>query len=136
MIKQNIPKTKKCTICGIKKSFEDFYPLKSGKYGIDSVCKECNKQENKKFNRTEKGLIYHIFKNLKKQAIKNQKVLEFERKNFYNWLIDNELYLDLYKSWITNNYNEDFKPACYKINYDSHYNLSNFELATSKNKRR
>jgi hypothetical protein len=133
MFEQNIPKTKKCKICDIEKPFKDFYPLKSGKYGIDSVCKECNKQENKKFNRTEKGLIYHIFRNLKKQARKNQKVLNFERNDFYNWLIDNELYLDLYKSWISNDYNEEHKPACYKIDYDSPYTLSNLGLATSKN---
>jgi hypothetical protein len=128
MIK-NIPETKKCKICNIEKSFDEFYPLKSGKYGIDSKCRKCDLERNKKFNKTEKGLIFEIYRKQKKQAISS---LQCSREEFYDWLIDNQLFLNLHKLWITNNYDEDFKPACYKIDFDLPFTLNNLALATSK----
>ena len=56
MIK-NIPETKKCKICNMEKSFNEFYPLKSGKYGIDSKCRKCDLEKNKKFNKIGKEVL-------------------------------------------------------------------------------
>jgi len=38
--------TKICTKCGIEKSLSEFHKLKFGKYGVNSVCKECIKLKN------------------------------------------------------------------------------------------
>lgn len=129
----NVPNTKKCKICKEEKLFSEFYPLKSGKYGIDSKCKICDLEEGKKFSRTKKGLIFEIYRNIKKSIkINEQNLLHFSREEFYNWLSSEKLFINLYEAWVNNDYIVDLKPACYKIDSDMSYTLDNLGVATSK----
>lgn len=45
--------TKKCSRCGQEKPFADFYAAKRNKDGLQSYCKECQKQLGKE-NRQKK----------------------------------------------------------------------------------
>ncbi len=129
----NIPDIKRCSICKKEKSLSEFYPLKSGKYGVDSKCKICDIEEGRKFSRTKKGLIFEIYRNIKKR-IKNHQdnILHFSRDEFFNWLNNKQQFFDLHKTWVNNNYIVDLKPACYKIDSDMSYKLDNMSIATSK----
>lgn len=40
---------KTCTKCGKTKPIEEFYKSPTGKYGVYSVCKECQRKEHKKY---------------------------------------------------------------------------------------
>ena len=40
---------KTCTKCGKTKPIDDFYNSPTGKYGVYSVCKECQRKEHKKY---------------------------------------------------------------------------------------
>lgn len=129
----NKQELKKCKICKKEKLFSEFYPLKSGKYGIDSKCKIYNLNKGKEFSRTKEGLIFEIYKNNKKQ-IKNDQdnLLHFSREEFYNWLNSEKSFINLYDAWVNNDYIVDLKPACYKIDSDMSYTLDNLGVATSK----
>ena len=129
----HIPNTKKCKICKEEKLFSEFYPLKSGKYGIDSKCKICDIEEGRKFSRTKKGLIFEIYRNNKKR-IKDyhDNLLHFSRDEFYNWLNNEQQFNDLHGTWVNSNYTVELKPACYKIDSDMPYTLDNMGIATSK----
>lgn len=129
----HIQDTKKCKICNEEKSFGEFYPLKSGKYGIDSKCKICDINEGKKFRRTKKGLIFEIYRTIKK-SIKNhdENLLHFSREDFYSWLDNKPSFINLYEIWENSDYIVDLKPACYKIDSDMPYTLDNLSIATSK----
>jgi len=129
----HIPNTKKCKICKEEKLFNEFYPLKSGKYGIDSKCKICNLEKGKKFSKTKEGLIFEIYRNHKKGINNYQDNLEYvSREEFYNWLDNKKLFMNLYEEWVNDNYIVDLKPACYKIDSDLPYTLDNLGIATSK----
>lgn len=129
----HIPNAKKCKICKKEKAFTEFYPLKSGKYGIDSKCKVCNLKKGKNFSRTKKGLIYEIYRSIKKSVKTHEEnLLYFSREDFYNWIDNEESFIKLYEVWVNNDYNVDLKPACYKIDSDISYTLDNFGIATSK----
>lgn len=129
----DISNTKKCKICKEEKLFSEFYPLKSGKYGIDSKCKICDLNKGKEFSRTKEGLIFEIYRKTKKQ-IKNDQgnLLHFSREEFYNWLNSEKLFINLYEAWVNDDYILDLKPACYKIDSDMSYTLDNLGVATSK----
>lgn len=42
-------RTKICTKCIEEKELDDFYNMKSGKFGKDSYCKDCRKKLNHKY---------------------------------------------------------------------------------------
>lgn len=129
----DIPNTKKCKKCKKEKPFNEFYPLKSGKYGIDSKCKICNLEKGKKFSKTKEGLIFEIYRNHKKGINNHQDNLKYiSREEFYNWLDSKKLFMNLYEAWVNDNYIVNLKPACYKIDSDLPYTLDNLGIATSK----
>jgi len=35
--------TKRCTMCGVVKTLDNYYMLETGKFGVHSKCKECMK---------------------------------------------------------------------------------------------
>mgnify|MGYP003342197965 FL=1 len=63
--------TKKCSKCGVEKSFTDFHKCKREKSGIHSACKECIKQWCK-FNKNKKKEYDSLnYQNNKEKIIKN-----------------------------------------------------------------
>ena len=76
-------KTKKCTKCGIKKSLNNFSKNKSKKDGLDSWCKDCdkeyrelNKDKSKKYYKQHRNEILEKskkYRELNKDKLKKQK---------------------------------------------------------------
>jgi hypothetical protein len=50
---------KKCNKCGVEKELSKFYKQTHGKFGVDSYCKECRKEANRKSYNPEVKKQYH-----------------------------------------------------------------------------
>lgn len=77
---------KTCTKCGRDLSLENFYKSPTGKYGVYSVCKECQRKECKKHylhNLEKKRAMYRTYNQKRaereKQAKENEERLEILR---------------------------------------------------------
>lgn len=71
--------TKSCTKCGIEKETSEFYKLKTGKYSVNTICKECKNIYNKKYriNNKEKTALYH-----KKWQINNKEAIALHQRRW------------------------------------------------------
>lgn len=68
-------KIKKCTKCGIEKTISEFYKRKTGKFGVDSVCKECKRIQNR--------LTDKIYREKNKEKISKQKKIYYKKVQKY-----------------------------------------------------
>jgi hypothetical protein len=129
----NKQKVKQCTWCKEIKGLSEFYysEKSAGRDNYYPQCIKCDNEKSKRDRKTKKGLIYEIYRHQKKR-IKNDNVLYFTRDQFYEWFSQEKLFLELYNSWVNNNYNQDLKPACYKIDFDLPFRMDNIAIATSK----
>lgn len=132
--KSDIPNVKKCKICGIEKSFDEFYPMKSGKYGIDSKCKECNNKKGKDRRKEKDGLIKDMFRSQRYQAKQNKTTLQYSRGEFIEWVIKQNEFDTLYNNWVNSHYSKALTPSCYRIDadIDDSYTIANIGIATWK----
>ncbi|KAB7892593.1 HNH endonuclease [Poseidonibacter ostreae] len=131
---ENITNKKKCKICGREKPFKDFYPIKSGKYGIDSKCKKCDNLRGQDRRQSVDGLIKEIYKSQRNYAEKNNTALSYSREDFIEWIEKQEEFEFLYKDWQNNNYEKMFTPSCYRIDSEikNSYSLENLGIAIWK----
>jgi hypothetical protein len=67
---------KNCKRCFQNFKLNQFYPKKGGKFGVDSICKVCDRSRPKKRNKEAKKLYYQ--NNKEKIDLKNR-----------NWVINN-----------------------------------------------
>jgi len=65
---------KKCSNCGELKPFSEFYKQKNSKYGVQSRCKECEKEHNKKYYENNKEKMKEYYENNK------EKILEYKKE--------------------------------------------------------
>ena len=73
---------KKCTKCGEIKHISGYSKNKGRKYGINSYCKECNREYHKQYREDNKEYI----KGYKKEYYKNNKeiILEKSKTHYEN----------------------------------------------------
>jgi hypothetical protein len=62
--------TKTCTKCGINKSFDCFYPVKRGKYGLHSVCKPCMNEKEREYRKLNPRTKHAITTNITEKPCK------------------------------------------------------------------
>jgi len=71
---------KKCTHCQETKELTEYHKHPLGKYGVNSLCKQCHSKRNSKYN-SGKGKENHL-KNLKKYLSTDKGKKVRERYNF------------------------------------------------------
>lgn len=117
---------KTCTRCKIAKEYIEFGRSKSGRDGYTPHCKKCDNLRNQKFKRSQKGLINGIYQKQKKEKP------NYSEKEFLNWSLSQDIFIELYKIWQDSDYSKDITPSCYKIDSDTPYTLNNIGFATYK----
>jgi hypothetical protein len=70
---------KKCKVCNTNKDLDNFAKHSSGKYGVRTICKECNKQLGKIYRQENKEKISEYGKRKTKEG-KNQEYRDKNRK--------------------------------------------------------
>ena len=74
---------KECRVCGDVKPVTEYYNKKTGKDGLMSYCKECNKQKTAKYYKANKEKIKEATKLWKEKNYKRHRELQkrWENKN-------------------------------------------------------
>lgn len=102
-------RTKKCTDCGEIKPITEFYKRKESKDGHQSICKECSKRYNQKWNRDNKE------RKKKYNAQWNRDNPEYQAQ----WREDNKEHIKEYQAqWKQDNpeYKKEYNAQWYKDN--------------------
>lgn len=87
-----------CTLCGAKKSLNEFHKASTGRYGVRGECKSCVSEKRKKY--------YH---NNRDKALKATKIWQFNNKEKIKkdskiWRSNNKKkYLQYGKTWTQKN---------------------------------
>lgn len=75
---------KKCKVCEIEKSFDEFHKMKKGLYGVRTTCKECRKIEKSEYLKKD----YVIEKNKKYYQEHKEEIRERVKK--HRWTINGQ----------------------------------------------
>lgn len=105
---------KTCTKCGRDLSLENFYKSPTGKYGVYSVCKECQKKECKKHysvNLEKKRAMYKLYRERHVEKIKEE-----QRKAEMIEMLKVSEILGGYRIYVLNHVKEgESKYTCVKV---------------------
>lgn len=83
------------------------------------------------WNKTVKGLIKVIYLSQKTRCRRdNRKMPNYSEIELYNWVLEQDNFIELYNKWAMSNYNKDLKPSIDRINNKMSYSLDNIQLLT------
>ena len=87
--------TKKCSKCGDEKFLSDFYKDKTKKYGVSSICKQCNSKVSKNYYKAHKEeIIKKVVENTKKNK---EKVKQYHKNYFQAHKEEHRIYNKIYR---------------------------------------
>jgi len=126
-------KEKKCNECNEIKLFSEFNKKVTGKYGLQSTCKECDSKKSKERYRTKGGLITQIYSSQKKGSLKRgHKFPTYTKQELKDWLYTQKEFHELFDNWKAYNYEKKLVPSCDRIDDYKGYSLDNIQLMTWK----
>ena len=106
--------------------------------------KRINNSVTRKYEKTEKGFLVRVYRNMKSRVEGIQKLkyhlyqnLELLDKNiFYNYSLNDKDFINLYNNWIINDYDRRLTPSIDRKDSNLGYNLDNIRWIThSENSR-
>lgn len=138
-----------CSNCNISKEVSDFYIR--GK-GYNKQCKEClnikrrNYRKNtknsstKKYEKTKKGFLVRLYRNMKSriEGVQKEKYYLYKGKDlldkndFYKWALDSTYFHVLFNEYEKRNYDMQLAPSVDRIESSIGYILSNIEWVTTR----
>ncbi len=120
---------KYCTKCHTITS--NFGRNKSKFDGLQSYCKECNKEYVIENSRKEYGVIRTIYASQRDSSRKRgHKMPNYSKKELVDWLYRYTSFTGIYKRWVESGYICSLKPSVDRINDFLPYTLSNIQLGT------
>jgi hypothetical protein len=143
-------KFKKCTKCQADKLLSAFGVKNSNPDGLEYHCKDCyntkqrdkrskmNNHTTKKYEKTLKGKLVRTYRNMLSRVrgiLKNKSHLYegleiLDKECFYEWSLNNQEYLDLFKNWVEADYDLKLSPSIDRINPLLGYTLDNIRWVT------
>ena len=93
--------TRVCSKCGKEKSVSEFYKHKGCKYGVRSVCKECDKEYKKEYGENNKEYYKEYYENNKDKIKEQNKEYRENNKEYYKEYYENNK--EHYKEYRENN---------------------------------
>lgn len=120
-----------CKRCLVEKNEADFYvKLKNGN-ALRDVCISCCLKYNKSYAHSINGLIAHMFFDQKKHAIiRSQSLPSYDLKQFKEWMLSQDKFLQLYEEWELSNFLKAKRPSADRVNDFLSYSLDNITLMT------
>ena len=103
---------KVCTKCGVWKALEEYNKHKLSKDGKRSMCRECQKEYKKQWNKNNK----EYYKEYNKEYYQNNK--EYFKEHNKQWREDNKEYIKEYEKQYREN-NKERRKECNKQHYQN-----------------
>lgn len=127
----NIKITKECNLCHILKPLEDFSPDKRCSDEKQGRCRKCMTNLQKEYYRTKEGLLSKIYtQQYETSKRRNHPRQNYSRREFKEWCLHQEIYHNLYNTWVINNYAQEFLPSIDRKDDNIPYTLSNIQVTT------
>lgn len=100
--------------------------------------KKTNNAATKKYEKTEKGFLMRVYRNMKSRVTgitksknhiyKGLSILS--KKDFYNWSVNDKNFKNLFGVWKETNYKRKLTPSINRIDSNKGYDLNNIEWIT------
>lgn len=99
----------------------------------------------KKYEKTQKGFLMRVYRNMKSRVTGIQKKkfhlykgkYLLDKEEFYSWSLNNESFKTLFDQYIKSNYSRKLAPSVDRVDSSDGYHLKNMEWVTmSENSRR
>lgn len=118
---------KYCPLCKESKLLSEFWKNKSRKDGVHSRCKKCSIA----YNKTKKGLITTMYKSQKKHSLHRKHPLpNYTKTELESFLLNNKDFNKIYLEWEKSNYYRWLVPSCDRIDDYLPYTLDNIKVTT------
>lgn len=122
---------KKCSVCLESKPFNEYYKDITHKDGVQSGCKICFNKKIQTKARTKEGLISKIYYGQRHNSrVRGHNPPDYTRKELKEWLLNQQLYHELYYNWKASNYNVNLVPSCDRMDNSRGYSLNRLQLVT------
>ena len=89
---------KTCTKCGKTKPIDDFYNSPTGKYGVYSVCKECQRKEHKKYYAADLERRREMNRKYRERHQEKERLAKEKNESCYNVLYKDSDTFELIKN--------------------------------------
>ena len=119
---------KKCKKCKVLKKFDCFYLNIRMKNNRENICKNCKREYQKKYLRTEEGYINDLYHHIKQRS--GTKELKFDKSQFKKWLKHQDNYNFLFQQWKESNFDKNLYPSVDRLDDYKRYEFSNMQLIT------
>ena len=121
---------KRCYRCEKIKPLVEFNKNKSKPSGYCDECRECKKELDLQYRRTELGLLTSIYGSQKHKSKKRGHLTpNYSKAQLIDFMYKNN-YIELYSAWVFSGYNTNLVPSIDRINRNLPYTLENIQLVT------
>ena len=121
---------KRCYRCGKSKPLEEFNKNKSKPSGHCDECRECKKELDTQYRRTEFGLISGIYGSQKHTSKKRGHLApNYSKAQLIDFMYKNK-YIELYTAWVSSGYAHNLVPSIDRVDRKLPYTLNNIQLVT------
>jgi hypothetical protein len=124
---------KRCinTECTVLPELQEFHSNSSSKDGYRSECKVCVRAKVNARHHTKKGLVTTIYTNQGKSSVKRgHPAPTYTGKELYEWMDNQEVFHNLFTSWVDNGFEKDLTPSCDRLIDEEGYSLDNLRVVT------
>ena len=121
---------KRCYRCGKSKPLEEFNKNKSKPSGHCDECRECKKELDLQYRRTELGLLTSIYGSQKHKSKKRGHLApNYSKAQLIDFMYKNN-YIELYNAWVSSGYMHNLVPSIDRVDRKLSYTLNNIQLVT------
>lgn len=122
---------KKCSKCGVIKSFNEFSKHNQKKDGLTPQCKQCLNEQQVEYRKTFPGVVSVIYNNQKRNSKRRgHNPPNYSLDELREWIKSRINFQELWYNWVESDYNTLLKPSCDRKKDNLPYTFSNLQLMT------
>jgi len=127
----NTSEMKKCSKCGEVKELVDFGNNIIMKDGLQPLCRDCKKDDDKKYRHSKYGLISQIYGSQKRRSQQYDYLnLAYTKVQFKEWIMKQLIFHILFKNWELANFDKSITPSCDRLDDYRGYSFDNIRIVT------
>jgi hypothetical protein len=97
----------------------------------DKRCKRCLSKKAKRYSHSINGVVSITYSSQKLASKKrNHNPPSYSKTELREWLLSQRKFHRLYRRWVRNNYEKEYKPSCDRLDDTKGYSLDNIRLCT------
>ena len=118
---------KKCTVCGLEKSFDSYYKDNRHSDGLFSECKDCKNNRVSLRKKTKIGLLRKMFSNQQRNSRGNGLPL-YTKEEFITYALTDINFHLCYQKWVESGFTDCLVPTTDRISSFGKYEFGNIQF--------